>query len=82
MSAHQEFIEKISTSSRIFTISKQDSALSLPACRDEKDQKIFTLARIADANAIISSDADLLSMHPWNGVLILSPKDFLKYTSD
>jgi predicted nucleic acid-binding protein len=30
------------------------------------------------ADAIITGDADLLGMHPWRDVKILSPVDYLK----
>jgi putative PIN family toxin of toxin-antitoxin system len=47
-------------------------------CRDPKDDKYLSLAACGGANVIVSSDArHLLSMHPWRGVLILSPTTFL-----
>jgi putative PIN family toxin of toxin-antitoxin system len=50
-------------------------------CRDPKDDKYLALAAAGRANVIVSSDArDLLSMHPWRGIPILSPADFLALT--
>ncbi|HEX3536963.1 MAG TPA: putative toxin-antitoxin system toxin component, PIN family [Stellaceae bacterium] len=47
-------------------------------CRDPKDDKYLALAAAGDADVIVSSDArHLLSMHPWRGISILSPADFL-----
>ena len=46
-------------------------------CRDEKDDKYLELALAAHADAIVSGDADLLVLHPWRGVRILRPADYL-----
>jgi putative PIN family toxin of toxin-antitoxin system len=47
-------------------------------CADPKDDKYLALAAAGGADLIVSSDArHLLSMHPWRGTPILSPKDYL-----
>jgi putative PIN family toxin of toxin-antitoxin system len=47
-------------------------------CQDPKDDKYLALAAAARADVIVSSDArHLLSMHPWRGIRILSPADYL-----
>ncbi|MGK7871568.1 putative toxin-antitoxin system toxin component, PIN family [Falsiroseomonas sp. E2-1-a20] len=46
-------------------------------CRDSKDDKYLELALAAGAWAIVSGDADLLVLHPWRGVRILRPADYL-----
>ncbi|SDD96424.1 putative toxin-antitoxin system toxin component, PIN family [Belnapia rosea] len=46
-------------------------------CRDAKDNKYLELALASSAWAIISGDADLLVLHPWRGVRILRPADYL-----
>ncbi len=46
-------------------------------CRDAKDNKYLELALAAGAWAIISGDADLLVLHPWRGIRILRPADYL-----
>ncbi len=47
-------------------------------CADPKDDKYLTLAAAGKADVIVSSDVrHLLSMHPWRGVSILSPVQFL-----
>lgn len=47
-------------------------------CRDPKDDKYLALAAAGGADVIISSDVrHLLSMHPWRGIPILSPADYL-----
>lgn len=47
-------------------------------CRDPKDDKYLALAAAGVADVIVSSDVrHLLSMHPWRGIPILSPADYL-----
>lgn len=48
-----------------------------PACRDPLDNKFLALAFESEADAIVSSDQDLLALHPWNEVRILRPAEFL-----
>lgn len=49
-------------------------------CRDPKDNIYLELASAAGAETIISSDDDLLVLHPWRGVRILRPADYLAAT--
>ena len=49
-------------------------------CRDPKDDKYLELALAAGAETIVSGDEDLLVLHPWRGVLILRPADYLSLT--
>ena len=46
-------------------------------CRDPKDNKYLELALAAGADRIVSGDDDLLVLHPWRGVQILKPADYL-----
>ena len=47
-------------------------------CNDPKDDKYLSLAASGKADVIVSGDVrHLLSMHPWRGISILSPADFL-----
>jgi len=47
-------------------------------CRDPKDDKYLALAVAGGADVIVSSDArHLLAMHPWRGIPILAPRDYL-----
>ena len=51
-------------------------------CRDEKDNKYLELALAAGADTIVSSDQDLLVLHPWRGVRILRPAAYLAATAE
>jgi putative PIN family toxin of toxin-antitoxin system len=46
-------------------------------CRDAKDNRYLELALACGADVIVSSDDDLLVLHPWRGVPILCPADYL-----
>lgn len=50
---------------------------SIAACRDPKDDKALELAVTAAAPIIISGDNDLLTMNPFRGIEIMSPRQFL-----
>jgi putative PIN family toxin of toxin-antitoxin system len=48
------------------------------ACRDPKDDKFLELALSGNATVIITGDTDLLALHPFSGIPILTPKGFLE----
>ena len=47
-------------------------------CRDPKDDKFLEVALNGRADVIITGDVDLLRMHPWREIEILTPADYLK----
>lgn len=46
-------------------------------CRDPKDNKLLALAIDGRASFIVSSDKDLLALHPFRGIEILAPSEVL-----
>ena len=46
-------------------------------CRDVKDNNDLELARGARAETIIASDDDLLMLHPWRGIEIVTPAQYV-----
>jgi putative PIN family toxin of toxin-antitoxin system len=48
-----------------------------PPCRDPNDDFILFLAVAAQADVIVASDRDLLVLHPWRDIAILTPAQFL-----
>jgi putative PIN family toxin of toxin-antitoxin system len=46
-------------------------------CRDPKDNKFLELAVSGKATHVISGDDDLLVLHPFRGIPILTPHDFV-----
>ena len=49
----------------------------IAACRDPKDDKLIDVALNGGARLLLTGDKDLLALHPFRGVEILSPHDFL-----
>jgi len=50
------------------------------ACRDAKDDKFLELAVSGGATYIISGDNDLLVLHPFRNIAIMTPAEFLQAT--
>jgi putative PIN family toxin of toxin-antitoxin system len=46
-------------------------------CRDPKDNKFLELAIDGNADYIITGDPDLLILHPYRGISIVTPAQFL-----
>ena len=46
-------------------------------CADPKDNKFLELACDAPATLIVTGDDDLLRLHPWRGVRIVTPAAFM-----
>jgi putative PIN family toxin of toxin-antitoxin system len=47
------------------------------ACRDPKDDKFLEVATNGRADTIVTGDADLLVLHPFEGVEIVTPAAYL-----
>lgn len=50
---------------------------AIRACRDPKDDKFLETAVHGNADALITGDADLLALHPFHDIPILTPDRFL-----
>lgn len=75
--ARRQFVRMMESNVRLFVVPGMDCLPANPPCRDPADNEFLTLAFECEADAIISSDEDLLVLHPWNEVRILRPADFL-----
>jgi len=71
------FVAHIRQNVDLFVVRDYDFARLVPPCRDRADQKFLALTLAAGADAIVSSDQDLLILHPWRGIPILKPVDYL-----
>ncbi len=47
-------------------------------CRDSKDNMYLELALASGSGTIVSSDGDLLVLHPWRSVRILRSAEYLR----
>jgi putative PIN family toxin of toxin-antitoxin system len=63
----------------LFAVTESQVLNVNPSCRDPKDNQFLALAAVCDADVVVSSDADLLVLHPWNGVPILTPAALLAH---
>ncbi|MDE0036572.1 MAG: putative toxin-antitoxin system toxin component, PIN family [Gammaproteobacteria bacterium] len=46
-------------------------------CRDVDDNELLALALDSESDYILTGDQDLLTMNPWRGIEIISPRAFL-----
>jgi uncharacterized protein len=67
-----EFFELVKQHARTIPVTT-----TVKACRDAKDDKVLELALSAQAALIVSGDRDLLSLHPFRSIEILSPRQFV-----
>jgi putative PIN family toxin of toxin-antitoxin system len=72
-------IQERQTFLRMFARLAEHVAISRPirACRDPKDDKFLELAVNGDAGLIVTGDAELLGLHPFHAIAILTPSAFL-----
>jgi putative PIN family toxin of toxin-antitoxin system len=50
---------------------------TVAACRDPDDDKFLALAISGRARVIVTGDDDLLALHPFHGIAIVTPKQFV-----
>lgn len=75
--ALEAFIESVRREGQMFSMSAADVKNVKPSCRDPEDNHILALALAASADIVVSSDQDLVVLHPWRGISILTPAQFL-----
>jgi putative PIN family toxin of toxin-antitoxin system len=56
-------------------------ALDPPACRDPDDDWVLATAAAGSCRCIITGDRDLLVLHPFRSIAIVSPTDFDRFES-
>lgn len=71
------FVNQFSLKAMFITVTS-----SLVDCRNQKDNKFLELAVDGNAVCIITGDQDLLVLHPYRGLAILNPVDFLHWIAD
>jgi putative PIN family toxin of toxin-antitoxin system len=71
--ARETFLTTLLSISEMVIIKKH-----IVACRDSKDDKFLELAVNGNADCIVTGDKDLLVLHPFDAVEILTAADFLK----
>ena len=67
-----EFLQHLEQEAELVTITHR-----ITACRDPKDDKFLELAVSGNASHIITGDNDLLALHPFRNIPIITPAAFL-----
>lgn len=73
----QEFLKIYRNHVRLFPVSEAEEATLPLYCRDPRDNKFLALALSCSADILISSDDDLLTLNPYQGIPVLTPKEYL-----
>jgi putative PIN family toxin of toxin-antitoxin system len=68
----RQALNKLTTKAEIIEIFE-----AIHACRDPKDNKFLELAVNGKADYIITGDNDLLILHPFRAIPVLTPQAFL-----
>lgn len=68
----KQFLRLVARSGRLVHV-----GYAISVCRDPKDDKFLDLAVNGRANLILTGDRDLLALHPFRGITIQSPADYL-----
>jgi uncharacterized protein len=76
----RSFVALMRRHMHLFAVQDADREAVEPPCRDPKDNQFLALALAAEADALVSSDEDLLVLHPWRGIAVVTPADFLART--
>ena len=68
----ERFVAAVIQAAKFIEITEQ-----IAACRDPKDDKFLELAVCGHAACIVTGDEDLLALHPFRGIPILTTGQFL-----
>jgi putative PIN family toxin of toxin-antitoxin system len=75
------YIERVQRELFLATFLQQTDLITISetirACRDAKDDKFLEVAVNGNADIIVTGDDDLLVLHPFRTISIVSPRDFI-----
>ncbi|MDR3635443.1 MAG: putative toxin-antitoxin system toxin component, PIN family [Isosphaeraceae bacterium] len=69
----QEFLAMLLREATVVEIDEE-----VRACRDPKDDKFLELAVSGSASCLVTGDEDLLVLHPFRDIPIMTPSQFLE----
>lgn len=75
--SRRAFVSLMRRHAHLLAVQRAGLAAVDAPCRDPMDNKFLALAQVCEANALVSSDEDLLVLHPWRGIPILTSAEFL-----
>jgi uncharacterized protein len=70
--SRREFVAFIHANVQFVTIER-----AIQVCRDPDDDKFLEVAVNGEANALVTGDADLLALNPFEGISIITATDYL-----
>ena len=70
---HYQFLEALVERAVLVELTEK-----VQECRDPKDDKVLELALSGEAQYIVSGDKDLLVLHPFRNVVVITADEFLK----
>lgn len=70
----QEFLSILATTCEHVPVTR-----SIRACRDPRDDKFLEVAVNGRADALITGDTDLLALHPFHAIPILTPAQYIDW---
>lgn len=73
LAARRDFVGFIYATVHVVRIERQ-----IRACRDPKDDKFLDVAVNGSADTIVTGDVDLLALHPFEGISIVTPAAYLE----
>lgn len=73
-----QFLELYRAQATIWIVDPLSEARAHGVCRDAKDTMFLALALECQAQVLITSDADLLVLHGWEGIAIMKPAAFIE----
>lgn len=79
LSIRLEFFQLYRRHVRLFPVSEAEENALPQSCRDPRDNKFLALALTCTAEVLISSDEDLLTLNPYQRILIISPREYLDH---
>lgn len=72
-----DFLRRLRRDCLLQSVPEDISIAVQGTCRDGNDDFILALALASEASMIVSSDHDLLALHPWQDIPILTPAQFV-----
>jgi len=73
----RNFIDNLRRKAHLYGVQTVEAFQIEPRCRDFSDNRLLAMALASEPDALVSSDEDLLTLHPWRGIPIITPAEFL-----
>ena len=76
------YVQRNTLQAFLRTVWESSEVIQIPtpirACRDPRDDKFLEVAVYGQAELILTGDEDLLALHPFQGIEIRTPSNFLQ----